>query len=99
MVTGPDLASLAQDYRIAFLRYLPRHDEAALTAGYEIGRAAISGRVSLLDLVLVHHRVLRDVLGGTSSAGGGAVVDAAGTFFSEVVAAYEMAQGGPHEDG
>ena len=99
MVTGPDLASLEQDYRIAFLRYLPRHDEAALTAGYEIGRAAISGRVSLLDLVLVHHRVLSDVLEGTSSGECGAVVDAAGTFFSEVVSAYEMAQRSPHERG
>lgn len=99
MVTGPDLASLEQDYRIAFLRYLPRHDEAALTAGYEIGRAAIFGRVSLLDLVLVHHRVLSDVLEGTSSGECGAVVDAAGTFFSEVVSAYEMAQRSPHERG
>ena len=99
MVTVPDLAGLQQDYRIAFLRYLPRHDEAALTAGYEIGRTAISGGVSLLDLVLVHHRVLRDVLAGTGSGEGGSVVDAAGTFFSEVVAAYEMAQRGPHERG
>jgi hypothetical protein len=99
VVTGPDLVGLEQDYRIAFLRYLPRHDEVALTAGYEIGRAAISGGVSLLDLVLVHHRVLRDVLDRTSAGEGGAVVDAAGTFLSEVVAAYEMAQRGPHDLG
>jgi hypothetical protein len=97
VATDPDLAGLEQDYRIAFLRYLPRQDEAALTAGYAIGREAISGAVSLLDLVLVHHRVLRDVLDGTSSDEHGAVVDAAGTFFSEVVAAYEMAQRAPHE--
>ena len=31
-----------------------------------IGRAAIAGAVSLLDLVLVHHRVLREVLEETN---------------------------------
>jgi len=87
-----DLDGLTRDYRITFLRYLPRHDEAALTAGYAIGREAIVGSVSLLDLVLVHHRVLREVLEQTSAEERSEVVDAAGTFFSEVVAAYEMAQ-------
>jgi len=89
-----DLDGLTQDYRIAFLRYLPQHDEAALTAGYAIGREAIAGAVSLLHLVLLHHRVLREVLEDTSTPEQGSVVDAAGTFFSEVVAAYEMAQRG-----
>lgn len=94
MAPEADLDGLAQDYRIAFLRYLPRHEEAALAAGYAIGRAAIAGAVSLLDLVLVHHRVLREVLEQTNVGEQEAVVDAAGTFFSEVVAAYEMAQRG-----
>jgi len=89
-----DLDRLTQDYRIAFLRYLPRHEDAALAAGYAIGREAIAGTVSLLNLVLVHHLVLREVLADTSADEQGAVVDAAGTFFSEVVAAYEMAQRG-----
>ncbi|MFI5073589.1 MAG: phosphatase RsbU N-terminal domain-containing protein [Actinomycetales bacterium] len=92
MTPGADLAGLTQDYRIAFLRYLPRHDEGALTAGYAIGREAIAGSVSLLDLVLVHHSVLREVLEQTSAGERSELVDAAGTFFCEVVAAYEMAQ-------
>jgi hypothetical protein len=91
---GSDLAALEQDYRIAFLRYLPRHEEAALTAGYALGRQAIVGGVSLLDLAFVHHRVLADVVGSTPMAEQSAVVEAAGTFFAEVVAAYEMAQRG-----
>ena len=32
------LESLTRDYRTGFLRYLPRRSEAALTAGYELGR-------------------------------------------------------------
>jgi hypothetical protein len=89
-----DLDDLTQDYRIAFMRYLPRHEEAALAAGYAIGRRAITGAVGLLDLVLVHHRVLREVVDETTAAERAAVIDAAGTFFCEVVAAYEMAQRG-----
>ena len=53
---------LDRNYRAAFLRYLPSRDEAALAAGYEIGRSAVSDGLTILDLVQVHHDVLRDVL-------------------------------------
>ena len=46
---------LQRDYRAAFLRYLPRRDEVALHTGYELGRAAVHDRVSILDLAQVHH--------------------------------------------
>ena len=91
MSPGSELSALEQDYRIAFLRYLPRHEEAALTAGYVLGRQAIVRGVSLLDLAFVHHRVLAEVVGSTPKAEQVSVVEAAGTFFAEVVAAYEMA--------
>lgn len=94
MPSDPDLAALERDYRIAFLRYLPRHEEAALTAGYALGRQAIVGAVSLLDLVHLHHHVLGEVLSSTPKAEQAVVVEGAGTFFAEVVAAYEMAQRG-----
>ena len=94
MAPRTDLAALEQDYRIGFLRYLPRHEEAALAAGYALGRQAIAGGVSLLDLAFVHHRVLGAVVSSTREVEQTAVVEAAGTFFAEVVAAYEMAQRG-----
>jgi hypothetical protein len=50
--------------------------------------------VSLLDLAFVHHRVLGAVVSSTREVEQTAVVEAAGTFFAEVVAAYEMAQRG-----
>ena len=33
----PSLDTLTRDYRAAFLRYLPRREEAALHTGYELG--------------------------------------------------------------
>ena len=44
------LEDLHRDYRAAFLRYLPRRDEAALHSGYELGRSAVAEGVSLLEL-------------------------------------------------
>jgi hypothetical protein len=55
---------MQRDYRAAFLRYLPRHDEAALHSGYLIGRNAVANGVSMLELVCVHHDVLLEVLRG-----------------------------------
>ena len=43
-----ELDALTRDYRTAFLRYLPRREEAALTSGYELGRGAVSWPCSRL---------------------------------------------------
>ncbi len=53
---------LRRDYRVAFLRYNSRREEAALHAGYEIGRSAVSAGLSILDVAQVHHHVLLEVL-------------------------------------
>jgi hypothetical protein len=92
-VSDPDrLPALTRDYRIPLLRYLPRGDEAALTAGYEWGRAAVGSSVSLLDVVRVHHEVLREILQNTPPGELAAVVDAASAFLTEVVAPYDLAR-------
>ena len=49
-----EIERLQRNYRTAFLRYLPSRDEAALHLGYEIGRAAMAGGLSLLDLGRMH---------------------------------------------
>ena len=36
------LDDLLRNYRIAFLRYVGRREEAALAAGYELGRTAVA---------------------------------------------------------
>jgi hypothetical protein len=84
--------SLLRDYRVAFLGFLPRREEAALLRGYELGRAAMAGGVSVLDIARVHHEVVFEVL----REGGGEdlsdVASAASEFFLEVLAPFDMTQ-------
>ena len=51
-----------RDYAPAFLQYLSEGGERGRRAAYELGRRAISERLSLLDLARIHHRVLLEVL-------------------------------------
>ena len=44
-----ELDDLTRDYRVAFLQYLPRREEAALSRGYELGRTAVTEGVSILE--------------------------------------------------
>ena len=86
-----DLEALTRNYRITFLRYLPRHDEAALTRAYDLGRQAVAAGVSLLDILNIHHIVLVEILRETPDEGADTVRTAA-AFFAEVVAPYDMVQ-------
>jgi len=86
------LTDLQRNYRAAFLRYLPGRDEAALHLGYQIGRAAFTGGLSILDLAEVHHQVFLEVLTDTRSEDLKQVAAAASDFFLQVLATYDMAQ-------
>jgi len=86
------LAELERDYRAAFLRYLPRRDEAALHTGYELGRRAMTGGLSILDLAQVHHQVFLEVLRDTKPEDLAQVANAASEFYVEVLATYDMTQ-------
>ena len=85
---------LTRDYRAAFLRYLSRRDETALHGGYELGRAAVENRTSLLDLVSTHHQLLAEALRETPYDEAPAALGAASEFLVEVLATYDMAQRG-----
>jgi hypothetical protein len=86
--------ALTRDYRVAFLRYLPRREETALHRGYELGRTAVVEGVSILELVQVHHDVFLEVLRDTRSEELPGVASAASEFLSEVLATFDMAQRG-----
>jgi hypothetical protein len=88
------LEDVRRDYRAAFLRYLPRREEAALRIGYELGRAAVIDGLSILDLAQLHHDVLLEVLKDSQSDDLTRVATAASEFFLEVLATYDMAQRG-----
>jgi uncharacterized protein (DUF1684 family) len=85
------LENLQRNYRVAFLRYLPRRDETALRLGYEIGRTAVVDQVSVLELARVHHDVLLEVLRSTPQDELGRVATAASEFLLDVLATYDMA--------
>ncbi len=61
-MTTTKLARFQRDYAPAFLQYLSHGGETGRRAAYELGRRAISDRLSLLDLARIHHAVLLDVL-------------------------------------
>ena len=87
------LEDLHRNYRVAFLRYLGGRDEAALRAGYELGRAAVAERISVLELAQIHHAVLLEVLRDPRPDVALAAT-AASEFFLEVLATYDMVQRG-----
>ncbi len=89
-----ELEALRRDYRVALLRYLPRGDEAASMAGYEIGRGAVTGGVGLLELVRIHQEIAADVLRDTRPEHRLDVAGSAGEFLLEVLAAFDMTQRG-----
>ena len=89
-----DLAKVHLDYRAAFLRYLPRREEAALHAGYKLGRTAVADGLSILDVVQVHHAVFLGVLEDTTGEDLASVASAASEFLLEVLATYDMAHRG-----
>ena len=94
-----DAAALRQDYLAAFLRYLPRRDEAALAMGYELGREAVASGTSLLQLAQVHHEILLDVLAETRADEVLDVATAASEFLLEVLATFDMTQRALQDQG
>jgi hypothetical protein len=89
------LARLRRNYAPAFLVYLSRRNEKALRGAYELGRDAMSNRISLLDLVQVHHAVLLDTLGTARTAQElQDIGHAAAAFLVEALASFEMTQRG-----
>ncbi len=83
---------LARNYRAAFLRFLPRRDEAARHSAYLIGRAAVADGLSILEVAQVHHDIFLEVLRETRAEELPAVATAASDFFLEVLATYDMTQ-------
>lgn len=86
-----DLEALTKDYRVAFLRYLPKRGEAGLTLGYEIGHAAVVDGLSVLHLAQVHHAVLAEVLSAAPTDDVRSIAMGASEFFLEVLATADMA--------
>ncbi len=84
-----------RDYAPAFLQYLSEGGELGRRAAYELGRRAISERLSILDLARIHHIVLLEVLKThRSSHELEHIARAASEFLVEALAVFEMTQRG-----
>jgi hypothetical protein len=89
------LGRLHQNYRARFLRYLSRRTRWPLWSAYDLSREGLSGEVSLLDVVQIHHRVLINYLRDTDDGDElQDVADAPTTFLAEVLVSSEMTRRG-----
>jgi hypothetical protein len=94
-VTGDAVERFRRDYAPAFLRYLSEGGEPGRRAAYELGRRAISERLSILDLARIHHIVLLEVLKTHRTPHElEDIAQAASEFFVEALAVFEMTQRG-----
>jgi signal transduction histidine kinase len=83
------------EYAASLREYAMGGGEAVLGRAYELGRRAIAERKSLLELVSIHHQVLRELFQGSADGRSqGHLVNASCDFLSECVSPYEMAQRG-----
>jgi hypothetical protein len=87
-----EVEALRRDYRIAFLRYLPKRKEVALALAYDIGRSAVADGTSVLVITQVHHEILREVVADFRPDEVDHVIERAGEFLAEVLASLEMIQ-------
>jgi hypothetical protein len=78
------------EYAAAFHAFLSRRDEGQRHLAYELGRHAVAGDLTVLDLAVAHHEALAGELSGSENAED--VATAAGDFFLEALSAFEMAQ-------
>jgi hypothetical protein len=96
MAEPPEVEALRRDYRTAFLRYLPRREEAALALAYEIGRTAVADRTSVLVIAQLHHEILRELVADSRPDEVDDVIERGGEFLAEVLASVEMVQRSLH---
>jgi signal transduction histidine kinase len=86
-------------YAAALRDYAMGGGETVLGRAYELGRRAIAERKSLLELVSIHHQILRELFQSSPDRRSQThLVNASCDFFSECVSPYEMAQRG-FQDG
>ena len=83
-------------YRSAFFEYLLDPGETTLRVAYELGREAVTRQLSVLDLAVAHQQAILSAFAERSVSREDAkhVTEAAGDFFLESLATFEMVQRG-----
>lgn len=94
-MTATKLARFRRDYTPAFLQYLAQGGEPGRRTAYELGRRAVSERLSMLDLARIHHTVLLEALKTHQTTHElEHIAQAASEFLTEALAVYEMTHRG-----
>lgn len=88
-------AAFRQDHRTTLLRFLPRRDEAARAAAYELGRRAYASGISLIEVCRTHGEAVTEVLADTRGPEQLGVASAGAELLLDLVAAYDMTHPGP----
>jgi Phosphoserine phosphatase RsbU, N-terminal domain/GAF domain len=95
---GTGVVAFRAAYASALGDYLDDQSEGSLRIAYELGREAVSRRLSVLDLAVAHQEALVSALveasGSTETQ---QVTRAAGDFFLESLSSFEMVQRGLRE--
>src|SRR3954469_24202703 len=86
----PASSAWAQAYRSALRSYVNTPGEELLLTGYELGRDAVRRQLGVLELASTHHAALAAALAAATGGDTGAAIVAAGEFFGEALAAFEM---------
>jgi signal transduction histidine kinase/CheY-like chemotaxis protein len=81
--------SLEEDYAEALRQLLAAGGEAALTDAYQLGRRALEEGVSIIDLALLHHAVLAELV-AEQPRQARAHLSRAAAFLAECVSPFEM---------
>jgi two-component system, NarL family, sensor histidine kinase UhpB len=83
-------------YTAALKEFLHERGEAALQQAYELGRAALTEGLGLLDIVMIYHRAMGRILPSADGDVTGSI-DAAGQFLAESLSPFEMTHRGYRE--
>jgi hypothetical protein len=95
---GTGVVAFRAAYASALADYLGDPSEGSLRIAYELGREAVSRRLSMLELAVAHQEAFVSALaGGSHSAETQEVTRAAGDFFLESLSSFEMVQRGFQE--
>ena len=89
-------AALAERYAEGFAAYLAERGERELGAAYDLGRDAVAGQLSVLDVAEAHHAALAAAL-AAPGADAAETVAAGAAFLRESLSLFESVHRGYHE--
>src|SRR5207244_12862537 len=93
-VAGDGRRELTDEYARALEQYLTERGEPALARAHEIGRRILTDGRGILEMAAIHSRSVATILKPRSDGERTRATEAAGEFFSEALAPFEMAHRG-----